>query len=382
VERGGRRAEPALPAWARVDPESIVPLRPLRDVISFAVADPSTRVYVPAQAGGHDPLQLVLDTGSPVTVLSRRVMDAMGVVAAPEPPIHVHPPWLPQGTYDPAIVDRLVLGGLELHGVRVLVPRDDAPFDGDEAGLLGMDVLSHYVVDVDGPAATLRIWPRERFDASGFVDLPFWGASHGAVVVGGAVDEVGEMPVIVDTGAPLNVVVGGPGMHGKHPHGQNDDVMLREDGDRSDYMTEVYGFHLGPFGFPRMPAIGHDRRPDLSFLDGDSALVGLGVLRHFRLAVDMANGLLHIAPGPSYTVLASYGLEIDDRAGAPTISRVVDRDHDWVKPVRVGDVVRAVGTLSVHDRNQALAAIASSQDPVRVTIDRRGNRLRRTIPPR
>ena len=374
-----RRSEGETPEWARVTPEEILPLRPLRDVVSLPIADPATRVYVPVQAGGFATLQLVLDTGSPVTVLTRRAMDAMGVVPSPEPPLHVHPPWLPEDTYDPAIVDRLVIGGLELHGVHVLVPRNDAPFDSDEAGLLGMDVMSQFVVDVDGPASTLRIWPRDRFDADGFTDLPIWGGSHGRVIVGGAVDELGAMPLLVDTGAPLNVVVGGPAMHARHPHHQDDEVMLHEDGDTSDYMTDIYGFHFGPFGFPRMPAIGHDRRPDLSFLDDDMALVGLGVLRHFHIAVDAGSGILHVAPGPSYAVLTGFGLEVDERGGVPTITRVVDREHAWKKPVREEDIVRAVNGRKVRTRDEALAAIAASRDKVVLVVERRGNRITRTL---
>jgi hypothetical protein len=377
-----RRSEPVPPEWAHVEPDEILPLVPLRDVVTFPIADPSTRIYVPAEAGGHDPLQLVLDTGSAVTIISRRVMDAMGVVSASEPPIHLRPPWLPEGTYDPAIVDRLVLGGLELHGVRVLVPREDGAFACDEAGLLGMDLLSRVVVDVDGPASMLRFWPRGRFAGGGFTDLPFYGASTGQIVVAGAVDEIGPMPVVVDTGAPLNVVVGGAAMHLRHPHHRDDDVMPREDGGRWDYMTEIDGFHFGPFGFPRMPAIGHDRRPDLSFLDCDCALVGLGVLRHFRLVVDTALGVLHVAPGPSYAALSRYGIEIDERGGAPTVARIVDGERQWHRPVVEGDVVRMVGSRTVGNRNEALAAIASSRDPVRLVIERHGTRLRRTIEPR
>ena len=171
-------------------------------------------------------------------------------------------------------------------------------------------------------------------------------------------------------------------MHARHPHHQDDEVMLREDEDRSDYMTEVYGFHFGPFGFPRMPVIGHDRRPDLSFLDDDMALVGLGVLRHFRMAIDAGAGIVHVAPGPSYTVLSGFGLEIDQRGGAPTITRVVDRDHDWKKPVHEGDIVRAVGSRKVRTREEALEAIAASGDGVSVLVERRGNRLRRALPMR
>jgi len=45
-------------------------------------------------------------------------------------------------------------GAAPLHGVRVLVPRRESTFEGDEAGLLGMDLLSRFVLDVDGPAST------------------------------------------------------------------------------------------------------------------------------------------------------------------------------------------------------------------------------------
>ncbi len=375
-----RRDDPSPPSWALIDPADIVPLREPAAPAVFAIADPSTRVYVPVDAGGG-PLQLVLDTGAAMTVLTRRALGSAGVVRSPDPPVHVRPPWLPEDTYDAAIVDRVTVGGIELHGVPVLVARDDAPFDGEEAGLLGMDLLSRFVVDVDAPRSTLRIWPRALFAERGFVDVPYRGASHGAVVVAGAVDEIGPMPFILDTGAPINVIVGGPGMHAKHPHHRDDEVMLREDDAACDYLAEVRGLHLGPFGLPRMPAMGHDRRPELPFLDSDSALVGLGVLRHFRFAVDAGGQVVHFAPGPSYAVLTRMGLEIDDRDGAPTITRVVDAEHDWQKPLREGDVVRSVGGRTVRTRDEALVALASatSSRDVSLVVERRGNRLGRRI---
>jgi hypothetical protein len=374
-----RRDDPVMPEWARVDPDEVLPLHEPREAARFSIADPSTRVYVPVDAGGSS-YQLVLDTGSPITVLTRRALGAHGVVRSPDPPVHVKPPWLPEDTYDPAIVDRLVIGGIELHGVPVLVPRNDSPFATEEGGLLGMDLLSRYVVDVDAPASTLRIWPRALFaNSGGFTDVPYAGSLHGAVVVWGAVDEIGPMPFMLDTGAPINVIVGGPRMHLKHPHHRDDEVMRREDDTAYDYMTEVKGFHLGPFGLPRMPAMGHDRRPDLPFLDCDSGLVGLGVLRHFRFAVDARSSVVHFAPGPSYVVLTQLGLEIDDRKGAPTITRIVEGEHDWRKPLREGDVVRSVGGRPVHDRNEALGALAGARGNVKLVVDRNGNRLVRLV---
>jgi len=376
-----RTSEPLAPEWARVDPEDIVPLTEPRDAARFPVADPSMRVYVPVEAGGSERAQLVLDTGSPVTVLSRRFIDALGVVPSPDPPIHVHPPWLPEDTYDTAIVDRFVMGDVELHGVPVLVPRDGTPFDSDEAGLLGMDVMRRFVVDVDGPASELRIWARDRFPVTdgAFTDIPFWGASHRRVVVGGDVDEIGAIPMILDTGAPLNIVVGGPSMHAAHPRSRDDDAVMREDGSAADYAAEVSGFHLGPFGFPRTPVYAHERVPDLSFLDDDSALVGLGVMRDFRLAFDAGRGVVHATPGPSYVVLARLGIEIDERADQPVITRIVDGERSWKQPLRVGDVVRRVDGRTVQTRNEALSAIARARGAVRLVVERQGNRITRTL---
>jgi hypothetical protein len=198
------------------------------------------------------------------------------------------------------------------------------------------------------------------------------------VVVGGAVDDLGPMPVLVDTGAPLNVVVGGPAMHSRHPRHRDEEMRLSED-DSYDYAGEVDGFHLGPFGLPRMPAVGHDRRPDLPFLDSGGALVGLGVLRHFRVAVDSRRGVVHVSPGPSYFVLARLGFEIDDRNGAPIVTRIVYGEHDWSKPLRVGDVVRAVDGRKVKDRTEALERLAGAKWQVRVTVERHGNVVSKTL---
>jgi aspartyl protease len=376
-----RRVDADPPEWARVAPDEVLPLRPLRRVAEFPVADPSLRVYVPVEAGAAPAMNLVLDTGSPITVLTHRVANTLGVVPSPDDlPEHVRPPYLAEGTYDPAIVDRLVMGPVELHGVHVLVTREDDPFASDEAGLLGMDLLARFVVDVDGPASTLRFWPHDAFRSDAFADLALAGASHGRVTVAGAVEELGPMALILDTGAPLNVVVGGPAMHTTHPHTRHDqDAMLREDDEGADYIAEIEGLSIGPFDLPKMPAIGRDRSPKLPFLEDDSALVGLGVLRHFRLAVDSRAGVVHLAPGASYAVLNRWGVEIEQRNGAPTVARAIDAERAWHPAFREGDVVRAVDGRAVESRDEALRALAAAGDKVRVLVERRGHKMLRTL---
>jgi len=379
-----RRDGPAAPTWARVDPDEIIPLDASREVASFPVADPSRRAYVPVDVGGVR-LNVVLDTGSRTTVLSRRALSAAGVVWSSDPGARWEGPWVPGVSYDTALVDRLVIGGLELRGISVLVAREgqrdmfhlDGETSESEEGLLGNDVLSRFVVDLDGPSSMLRFWPHGVFHDSGFAKLHNYLTSTGGVAIRGAIDEIGPLPVVVDTGAPLDLVVTGPAMHSKHPRHRGDEISLGEG--VYDYESAVTGFHFGPFGLPRTPAIGRERRPGEEFLDDGGVLMGLGVMRHFRFAFDAEHAVVDVAPGPSYDVLNRLGIEIDDRGGVATITRVVDGEHEWRKPLREGDVVVSVNGRNVGNRTEALEAIVRAGGTVRLVVERAGNRVERRL---
>jgi hypothetical protein len=247
-----------------------------------------------------------------------------------------------------------------------------------EEGLIGNDVLSRFVVDVDGPSSTLRFWPRGAFPDRGFTHMHYAGAANGGVIVRGAIDEIGPLPVAIDTGSPIGIVVTGPAMHAKHPRHPGEEIALGE-GTSYDYDSEVTGFHFGPFGLPRMPAIGRERRPGKEFFDHGGVLMGLEVMRHFRVAFDAEHSLVHVAPGPSYDVLKRFGIEIDDRAGAATITRIVAGERDWRRPLREGDVVLSVDGRSVANRTEALAAIARAGATVTLIVERSGHRVERRL---
>ncbi len=107
--------------------------------------------------------------------------------------------------------------------------------------------------------------------------------------------------------------------------------------------------------------------------------MGLGVLRHFRMVIDTRQELVRLSPGPSLAVLGRLGIEIDARNGAPTITRVVEGRHDWQKPLREGDIVRAVEGRRVTTRDEALRALADAGATVRITVERKGNRITRKL---
>ena len=100
--------------------------------------------------------------------------------------------------------------------------------------------------------------------------------------------------------------------------------------------------------------------------------------------MDARQETIRVAPGPSYYVLARLGLEIDQRNGAPTITRIVGDERAWDAPLREGDVVRTVSGARVARREEALAALSAATmngAPVHVTIERDGNVVALTLLP-
>ena len=70
---------------------------------------------------------------------------------------------------------------------------------------------------------------------------------------------------------------------------------------------------FGPFTLPKMDAIGRDRH-----LMGDGvALMGMSVMRHFRLALDLRDNLRHAWPGDAYRTLWRVGIDIDPFGSVP-----------------------------------------------------------------
>ena len=63
----------------------------------------------------------------------------------------------------------------------------------------------------------------------------------------------------------------------------------------------------------------------------------------------------------------------------PTVTHVVEGEHDWQKPLREGDIVRAVDGRKVTTRDEALRAIAGAKGSVRITLERKGNRVTKKL---
>jgi S1-C subfamily serine protease len=122
-----------------------------------------------------------------------------------------------------------------------------------------------------------------------------------------------------------------------------------------------------------MPAIGRDRERER--LGCGVALVGMGLMKHFRVAFDLGHQLVHLGPGDSYVALDRAGLELEERDAGAVVVRVAARSESQRAGLKPGDVLRAVNGKRVTTARDALAAIAASKNEARVTVSRDGRTL-------
>jgi len=375
AHRSTRRLEEAyaiqqIPDWAhpaeRIEPPPFVASRP------FPIND-ERRIEVPVRFGNGPERDLVLDTGAFHTTITEEVARVSGVVRTGEAPLFVNAPYIGKGDAWVGVADRLQIGEVVVHGPRVLVTDRLGNVD----GLLGRDFFAKVVLDVDTPKHQVVLHNHAHFKPD--EGMRRLGLRRGRTRV--EVKDVVAGEMLLDTGMPDNMVVHHWRMAFKHPRHRGQDAFLSaQDRLRSpEYFTEIEGLALGPFELPRMPAVGRDREREE--LGAGIGILGMGVMRHFRLAFDMRNGFVLVAPGPSYHVLARLGMEVDDGVLGPTVARVVRWGPAEEADLQVGDVVLGIDGRRFEDALAMRAYLARHRGPfVRLTLSRRGHLRSRSLP--
>lgn len=210
-------------------------------------------------------------------------------------------------------------------------------------GLAGLDLLRRFVTDVDGPAEVVRLHPPAAFTPAPGAKRIGVLRTHRAVIAPGSVPRVGAGELIVDTGAPVEAVLTSLAMLAAFPRlpGSGANLAQRDDMRSPDYWTEVPSISIGPFAFPATPVVGRDRERER--VGASLGLVGMGLLRHLRVAFDLEHASLWAAPGPSYHALVAAGLEVEDGPrGNVVVTRVVRGGNAEAAGIRRHDEVLAV----------------------------------------
>jgi len=360
----------AVPRWVRPGARRAAPPA-LERPIEVPITEPR-RVEVPTRFGDRPPVQMILDTGAFFTILSRRAAEELGVVPTGETRLHVDPPWLPRSHLWVGVVEKLSLAGAVLYGERVLVA--ESQDFGKAAGLLGRSTLRRFVVDVDSPRHTLRLHERKGFRPDrGWRPVALHGS--GIPMIDGEVVGVAEGLLQLDTGMEDDIVVHALEMKLKHPRERGSDVMLGGPDARTspEYASYVDGLRFGPFSLPKMDALGRDR--DQRLVGPGVALVGMGVMRYFRLAFDLRDNRLYAWPGNGYRTLRRAGIDVEEGAEGATVDRVIAGGPGEAAGLRRGDVILSVdgdyrGQRDVDVARQALGLAPAG--PITVWVIRRG----------
>jgi tetratricopeptide (TPR) repeat protein len=133
------------------------------------VKETNTKLYPIARAGtqlgasgmvvkiNNQELHLALDTGSSGVLLGRAAAEKLGLQRLAYQPIMGVGDSGQQGGYT-AVADRIRIGDLEYQDCIVRVTEAATPVTGQD-GLLGSDVFSAYLIDIDIPSAKLRLSP-------------------------------------------------------------------------------------------------------------------------------------------------------------------------------------------------------------------------------
>lgn len=346
----------APPTWAQADPHRDSTPPCFDSAVEMAM-DEELRVWLPVETPNGLVVPFVLDSGAWHTYVDEDVARVLGVVPTGEAPMYTEPPWLPSNSSWVGVVDRMTVAGIDLDGVRLLVMDGLGTLE-EHGGLLGADFFRRFVVDVDTPNHAVRLVSHERFTPPRDSSLMFLHGMGTSGSVMGEVMGVDRGPLILDTGAPIRVVVHAPAMAAVRPRhpGSNVGRFYGDDVPSPDYVTDIDGLRIGPFAFPEMPAWGRDRERDR--IGGGIALVGMGTMRHLRMMFDFRNQTLYATAGSGYHALARAGVELDDGEDGAIVSYVVPGGPSQGRGIRAGDVLLSVDGEPLRDAIEARSALA------------------------
>ena len=353
-----------LPAWARVRPTAL-PSPTMHEVPLLERERPRVGV----RFGDGEPLLMLVDTGSPLTVVDTRAARRSGVAIWGDVPMHIEFPFIGSDRGQLAIADRIAMDDLELAAMPIWVV-DGLMQNLDADGVIGLDVLRQVVLDIDPDAERIRFHPL-GFDArehrpEATLSLP---AAIRRVRAEGSVEGLGRGLFIVDTGADEVLVVTHPGLQREYPRRNGEPVPrpLSEVGGTLDWLVDIDGHRFGPYPFPRSRVMGRYHERDA--IDSNIGLVGMGTLAYFRTVFALRDHEMHMWPTLRYVVLRRYGAELEQSEGRVRVARVVSRGPFESRGIAEGDILTHVGAVPVEAvdvANRLLADIDAPQVGLRV----------------
>ncbi|MFC3067918.1 retroviral-like aspartic protease family protein [Phenylobacterium soli] len=273
--------------------------------VTFARGEATDWLAIPERGGlieltarvRNIPIRVVVDSGAQFSAIDHRLADALRLKAAPIPLVAFGVSGEPALTHTVSL--DLTLGGMQVQGVRAatldLVTLSGAirrPF----AMLIGRDVLRALTADIDWPGRRIRFVKPGAFQPPAGASVARARSQGGALMVPIAVEGRSPIEVMVDTGATaavalaektaqaLGLLNGRPVTTGRSVSlgGLSEDRVVRaaEVVFAGRRLTDVEVQIFTPAVQGPLPA----------------GLLGVGILRQYRAAMDLEAGVLWLAP--------------------------------------------------------------------------------------
>ena len=264
-----------------------------RDPVPFRYE--AGHVVLPVRVNGSAPLRFILDTGFPVSSIDLRAARAAGLRTVPGPELSGVGPALWQGRRAQRV--RLVLPGapplrldLAAFPMDALATQSGGRID----GILGMDVIERWAVEIDYATRTLRLHaPGSYRCAVGCTAIP-WLREGGEWFVAAQVMAAGRPPAAgrfrLDTGS-------GGALALTRPFVEAHDLLAATPGTVEGNAVGIGGMSrrrvgrvaalaFGPFVVERpVTAFAQDSGGEMARADF-AGVVGADILRRFRLVLD------------------------------------------------------------------------------------------------
>ncbi len=149
--------------------------RPATTTIPYLGEGNSMRIGIHADGGEFgEEFNMIFDTGATLTTLNRRSLELLDIPVPPDAPTIVLHTAAGEMEAALALLDAIWLDGEVVEWVTVAICEDCA--EGDAAGLLGLNVSSHFRVSIDHEEEEIELTPRpgrrnRRLDIQPWLDL-------------------------------------------------------------------------------------------------------------------------------------------------------------------------------------------------------------------
>lgn len=245
----------------------------------------ATRALVMVRIGSHPPFPAVFDTGTNGNLVDLGLARSLGLPNTGPSPSVDGSTGKPVPGHDTFIKDAR-LGGVAIADARATALAYDQP---DEIGIFGPNSFPEHFVEMDGPGSRLVLTPRSDDNAPAGTALPYQADRLPAVVLDfGAL----RLPAKLDSGNDSALIL---------PMRYKDQVALQAEPVRIGYAISAAGRQ--PIFSARLQGslcVGPLRleHPEVRFMEGGTANIGLGILRRLRVVYDDTGKRAWILPNP------------------------------------------------------------------------------------